>query len=100
LTRTPRYAVLAGTIVEEGSQDIEATIRAKLAAGELPRAKPEKVWAGKGTNQPCAGCGGTIARADVEYEIDLPGGPLRFHQNCIAIWDEQRLHPRASRSAT
>lgn len=81
------------TLDNVNEPDRAAVIRAKLVSGELPRAKPEKVWAGKGTDQPCAGCGGMIASADVEFEVDLPGAPpatLRFHQNCLMIWDQER----------
>jgi hypothetical protein len=81
------------TNVEEDAQDIEAAIRAKLASGELPRAKPAEVWAGKGTNQPCTGCGERIGPSDVECEVDVPGGPpagLRFHRRCLIIWDQER----------
>ena len=79
--------------MSETAQDIEALIRAKLAAGELPRAKPDKVWAGKGTDRPCTACGTVITPADVEYELDLGAAPavtLRFHQGCLTVWDEMR----------
>jgi hypothetical protein len=86
------------TNVDEGVQDIKAAIRAKLASGELPSAKPEKLWAGKGTDQQCAGCGAMIAATDVEYEADLPGGPLRFHQRCLIIWDQERVLQQPTRN--
>jgi hypothetical protein len=35
---------------------VAAGIRAKLASGRLPSAKPMKVWIGKGTDRPCMGC--------------------------------------------
>jgi hypothetical protein len=76
-------------------------IRAKLAAGELPRTKPEKVWAGKGTGRPCAACGALIAAALVECEFDLPGTApttLRFHQPCLMIWDRECQQPTQNTS--
>jgi hypothetical protein len=74
------------------AQDIAAIIRAKLASGELPSAKPEKVWAGKGTGQSCSGCGRPITADQVEYEMDLPGArvAMRLHQSCLEVWDNQR----------
>jgi hypothetical protein len=79
--------------VSDAAQDIRAAVRAKLASGELPRAKPDKVWAGKGTDRPCAVCGAVITTADIEYEVDLPGaspGTLRFHHDCLISWDQER----------
>jgi len=74
--------------------DRSALIRAKLASGELPNAKPEKVWGGKGTGQRCSGCGRPITAADVEYEVDLPAARLamRLHQPCLEAWDQQRTN--------
>jgi hypothetical protein len=73
--------------VSDAAQDIAAIIRAKLAADELPSAKPEKVWGGKGTGQPCKGCGRPIGADDIEYEVDLPGACLamRLHQPCLQV---------------
>ena len=85
--------VTLDNVNETDRGDIAALIRAKLASGELQRAKPEKVWAGKGTGQSCWGCGALITPAKVEYEVDLAAGPtltLRFHQGCLAVWDEAR----------
>jgi hypothetical protein len=75
------------------SDAVHDTIRTKLESGELPRAKPDKVWAGKGTDRPCTACGTVITPADVEYELDLGAAPavtLRFHQACLTVWDELR----------
>jgi hypothetical protein len=74
--------------------DRSALIRAKLVSGELPNAKPEKVWGGKGTGQRCSGCGRPITAADVEYELDLPGAraAMRLHQACLEVWDQHRTN--------
>ena len=71
--------------------DIRDAIHAKLASGELSRATPDTVWAGKGTDRPCAACGARIAAAHLEYEAELPAGPLFFHHSCLMIWDEERV---------
>jgi hypothetical protein len=78
--------------VANTAPDLDALIRAKLASGELPSAKPEKVWAGKGTGQPCGACGVHITAADLEYELDFPGAPTagRLHHACLIIWDRLR----------
>ena len=88
--------------VSDAAQDLEATIRAKLASGELPSAKPDKVWAGKGTGQPCSACGAPIAADDIEYEVVFlrAEAAMRLHRNCLAIWDQQRtdLPPSGGRA--
>lgn len=74
------------------AEDIEALILAKLASGELPSVKPEKVWGGKGTGQPCSACARPISTDDVEYELDFAAArtAMRLHQRCLAIWDKFR----------
>jgi len=63
-----------------GTADIPAAVRSKIAAGILPTEKPDKMWAGKGTGQTCDACGLTVTADDIEHETDLPGGrTLRFH---------------------
>jgi hypothetical protein len=76
----------------QAGRDLDALIRAKLASGELPSAKPEKVWGGKGSGQACSACGLAITADDIEYEVDLPGAQaaMRFHQPCLTTWDQHR----------
>jgi hypothetical protein len=78
--------------MSEAAPDLETVIRAKLAAGALPSAKPETVWAGKGTGQPCTACGRAIAADDIECELDFSGGRagVRLHKRCVVIWDRLR----------
>ena len=78
--------------MKDAAPELEAAIRAKLASGELPSAKPEKVWASKGTGQVCRACGHPIAGHDVEYEVDFPNAPgaMRLHRACIMMWDQLR----------
>jgi hypothetical protein len=85
--------------VSDAAQDIREVVRAKLESGELPSAKPEKSWAGKGTDRPCAACGMVITPEDVEYELDLGAAPtvtLRFHQSCLTVWDELRQQMKSN----
>jgi hypothetical protein len=78
--------------VSEAAPDIAAAVRAKLAFGELTSAKPEKVWAGKGTGQPCTACGLPITPDDIECEVDFPGvrAAMRLPQSCLIAWDQHR----------
>jgi hypothetical protein len=52
----------------QGSSEIVTAIRAKLADGRLPLARPSQMWAGHGTGEPCDACDQSITRDDVEYE--------------------------------
>jgi hypothetical protein len=83
--------------VSDAAQDIAAAIRAKLASGELPSAKPEKVWAGTGTGQLCAACGARIAATDVEYEVEFRARSLWFHHGCLIIWDREHEQHRGNK---
>ena len=75
--------------------DIVAAIRAKLVSGELPSAKPGKLWVGNGTGKPCMGCGLAIRAEVLEYEVDLPGPSadrvttLRFDRACLDLWSTE-----------
>jgi hypothetical protein len=93
MARAHGFVLYSTATVSDAAQDIRDVVRAKLESGELPRAKPDKVWAGNGTDRPCTACGTVITPADVEYELDLGAAPavtLRFHQGCLTVWDEMR----------
>jgi hypothetical protein len=60
----------------------------RLAAGELTRERPRKLWGGLGNGLPCAGCGEPILAADVEYEYVFATGPaVSFHRLCAITWE-------------
>jgi hypothetical protein len=68
-----------------------AAVIEALDAGTLPRDQPVKVWAGTGTERPCAACGSTLTPGDVEFELDFGSGvSVIVDRHCYAIWDEQR----------
>jgi hypothetical protein len=75
---------------------ITAVIRAELVSGELPRATAEKCWVGKGTSRACMGWELSIPPDATEHEADLPASStgltvtLRFHQQYLGIWREER----------
>ena len=71
--------------------ELRSLTRDKLQRGELPRDKCQVTWFGPGVGQPCALCGRTITRLEIECECEQPAGAeLRFHQACFSIWDEER----------
>jgi hypothetical protein len=77
--------------VMAGGADVAAVIRARLAAGNLPRLHATKVWGGNGNGAACTACGEAIGDG-VEYEAEF-GGLLivRFHRVCYELWDAERM---------
>jgi hypothetical protein len=45
---------------------------------------------GKGTGQPCAVCEQAITEQQLEYELDIGGRTLRFHDKCLDMWRQAR----------
>ena len=67
--------------------DLSALIRAKVAAGTLPKYAPVKVWAGYGTGKLCDACGLPTSTAGIEYEVDMADRQtFLFHQPCLTMW--------------
>jgi hypothetical protein len=67
-------------------------IHAKIAAGLLPRDRPQRVWVGPGSNKLCDGCEEPITKEQREYEFDPPGWPtIRLHSDCLAAWHVERM---------
>jgi len=59
----------------------------KLSTGLLPRQDASKIFAGHGTDTPCAGCGVTIRATDVEYELLFADErSFLFHSTCAELW--------------
>ena len=72
-----------------------ASIRAKLAAGALPKAPPARVARGKGDGQRCSGCEEPIDPTRVRYELDFGDGQtLRLHAHCERYWRKEIAGPR------
>ena len=65
-------------------------IRAKLAAGQLSRKDPDKVWTGYGSLVPCDACETKILPAQVEYSFTINGHFFRFHVGCYGLWETER----------
>jgi hypothetical protein len=64
-----------------------ARVRAKLASGALPRGAPHKISTGLGKGLACSGCERPITAAELEDQVEMPGGGmLRLHRNCLGVW--------------
>jgi hypothetical protein len=72
--------------------DLATLVAEKLRSGALPLPPepPEKYFAGKGAGQPCDLCEQAITTEELEYELDLGGRTLRFHEKCLDMWRQAR----------
>jgi hypothetical protein len=78
--------------------DLRALTRARLVAGDIPRAPPARIFAGPGDGETqCDCCGLTIARDQVLYDAEYACADGQFertlsaHMECFQIWaDESR----------
>ena len=77
-----------GSAVPKSLADL---VRDKLDAGTLPHESPVKMWAGRGSSQPCTACEQPILKAQVEYEPQYDGrAPIRLHVDCHGLWQAER----------
>ena len=76
--------------MDEGAQ--RRMIRAKLAAGTLPRSQPPMMWAGPSSWKwkTCAACGERILEGDLEIEFLVCCAAVYFHPRCHALWEDER----------
>jgi hypothetical protein len=72
--------------------DLAASIRDKIRSGALPLPPepPAKYFAGKGTGQLCGVCEQAITAEYLEFEVDVGGRTLRFHEKCLDMWRQAR----------
>ena len=70
--------------------DLATLVADKIRSGALPLPDPpelpHKYFAGKGTGQRCDVCEQAITDDQLEYEIDVSEGTLRFHNTCLDMW--------------
>lgn len=68
----------------------EAPRKERLTVAELRRARPSRLWGGKGCGVPCDFCRVLISITEVEYEVEahLDGAAitLHFHPRCHDVW--------------
>jgi hypothetical protein len=72
--------------------DLATLVADKIRSGALPLPPepPQKYFAGKGTRQLCDVCEQAITAEDLEYELDIDGRTLRFHEKCLDMWRQAR----------
>jgi len=59
--------------------------------GLVPREKPQKVWAGRGTDKRCAVCGERLGADEVEFELEFASGvSVVVDRQCHGLWDQER----------
>jgi hypothetical protein len=62
----------------------------RLSVAALRRARPGRLWGGKGCGAPCDFCRVLVSPSEVEYEVEaeLDGVALtlHFHPRCHDIW--------------
>jgi hypothetical protein len=76
----------------DNGEDLTSLIRAKIAAGRLPRAHVEKPRTGFGFDRLCSGCAVAITVEQREYEFYAPGhGTICLHAQCWEIWSIEGL---------
>jgi hypothetical protein len=71
------------------TEDVQAAIRAKIAAGLLPVPghPAHNPLTAAGRNQRCDGCDERIRSGELQYDIVIRDGKsVRFHRNCYWAW--------------
>jgi hypothetical protein len=77
--------------------DVAAVIHTKMAAGLLPRDRPQRVSVGPGSDKACDGCEQPITKEQRQYEFDPPGWPtIRLHSDCLGVWHVERMKINAA----
>lgn len=68
----------------------EASRTERLTVAALRRARPIRLWGGKGCGVPCDFCRVLVSTTEVEYEVEaeLDGAQvtLHFHPRCHDAW--------------
>ena len=71
--------------------------REAIRTGKLPTRSYDRIFGGPGSEQPCAVCGKTLPRTEMEVELEfnchgaIPGtDQFHLHQRCYAAWKFER----------
>src|SRR5262245_56731558 len=90
-------------LVRSGEMDptlIRQLIQQRLWDRRLPHERSVELWSGPGSGT-CDGCGEPIStHQTMTMRIDAEDwAELRFHMECFAIWDDERLKRTARHHA-
>jgi hypothetical protein len=74
------------------ASDLAMLVEEKIRSGALPLPPepPAKYYGGNGTGQVCDVCEQAITPGQLEYELDMGGRTLRFHEKCLDMWRQAR----------
>jgi len=86
-------ALVCGSCLLNLATLVEDKIRSGVLP--LPPEPPQKYFAGKGTGQLCDVCEQAITAEHLEYELDVSGRTLRFHEECLDMWRQARAERMA-----
>lgn len=70
--------------------------REAMKTGSLPDHRPERVWGGLGSGEPCAVCGEAVDKEDVELELQFASKEVaaatiyHVHARCFGAWEAER----------
>jgi hypothetical protein len=68
---------------------LRESIRTRLSSGSLFPAN-NRVVAGRGSQEPCLLCGGTVYKAEVQYDVkDGAGRKIICHVACYLVWRQE-----------
>jgi len=69
--------------------DLRELVRKQMQAGVLPTEPCDRVWAGRGTDKLCTGCGLPTKPTGAEFECELDHGVVTFCRPCFFIWQTE-----------
>jgi hypothetical protein len=64
-------------------------IRLKIGRGELPSARPEKLYSRYGDGSTCSGCGDVVLAAQIRYMFEVGDAAYQFHIGCFGLWEAE-----------
>jgi len=76
--------------------ELRRRARATLKAALIPRDRPEGIWGGNGSGEPCPVCGHSVDAAEMELEVEFTEGSAQgarefhLHLPCFAAWEIER----------
>jgi hypothetical protein len=64
-------------------------IRAKIDDGNLPSARPDKLYSRYGDGSSCSACGASVHSAQIRYEFEVGNAVYQFHIGCFGLWEAE-----------